>query len=196
VGDPGEVKSILIRLIDFLQNEQITVMFTALTLNGNHQSQTDEDVSSLVDTWLSVRDIEYNGERNRGIYIMKSRGMKNSNQVREFLITDEGIEIIEVALGSDGVLIGSARTAYELEKATNEALRERELERKNKEIERKKTIVDEKILSLRSEFELAKDELTRIYAEGELKKEILEKNRKEMMRLRENKEEKTGKKKK
>jgi circadian clock protein KaiC len=138
VGDPGEVKSILIRLIDFLQNEQITVMFTALTLNDERHSQTDESVSSLVDTWLSVQDIEYNGERNRGLYILKSRGMKNSNQVREFLITDDGIQIAEVVLGPDGVLTGSARIAWELEEAANAALTEETLKRKNKEIETKK----------------------------------------------------------
>jgi circadian clock protein KaiC len=90
VGSVSEVKSMLIRLIDFLQEEQITVMFTALTLNTIISDQTDEGVSSLVDAWLLVRDIEFNGERNRGMYIMKSRGMKHSNQVREFIITDKG----------------------------------------------------------------------------------------------------------
>jgi circadian clock protein KaiC len=103
VGDPGEVKSILIRLIDFLQHEQITVMFTALTLTNDRHSLTDENISSLVDTWLTVRDIEYSGERNRGLYIMKSRGMKNSNQIREFLITDGGIQIAKVIPGPEGV---------------------------------------------------------------------------------------------
>jgi circadian clock protein KaiC len=196
VGDPGEVKSILIRLIDFLQNEQITVMFTALTLNGNRQSQTDEDVSSLVDTWISLRDLEYNGERNHTLYILKSRGMKNSNQVREFLISHDGIQIGEVVLGPEGVLIGSAKKAYELEKATNEAIREQKLKRKNKEIEAKKAILEEKILSLRSEFELAKNELNSIYTEEELRREITEKNREKMIRIRENKEKKTGNKKK
>jgi len=196
VGDPGEVKSILIRLIDFLQNEQITVMFTALTLNGNHQSQIDEDVSSVVDTWISLRDIEYNGERNHTLYILKSRGMKNSNQVREFLISNEGIQIGEVALGPKGVLIGSAKKAYELEKATNEAIREQKLKRKNKEIEIKKAILEEKILSLRAEFELAKNELNSIDTERELRREITEKNREAIVRMRENKPEKTTKRKK
>jgi circadian clock protein KaiC len=122
VGEVSEVKSILIRLIDFLQNHQITVMFTALTVNGATHSQADEDVSSLVDAWLSVRDMEFNGERNRGIYILKSRGMKNSNQVREFLITDKGIELVDVAIGPNGMLIGSARDSYRLEKETGKAL--------------------------------------------------------------------------
>src|SRR6185503_12659826 len=118
VGSVGEVKAMLVRLIDFLMEEQITVMFTALTLNTVVSEQTDEGVSSLVDAWLLVRDIEFNGERNRGMYIMKSRGMKHSNQVREFVITDKGIDLVEVYLGTDGVLIGSAREAQQLIEAT------------------------------------------------------------------------------
>ncbi len=99
VGSVSEVKSMLIRLIDFLQEEQITVVFTALSLNNVVNEQTDEGVSSLVDAWVLVRDIEFNGERNRGMYIMKSRGMKHSNQVREFVITDKGLDLVDVYLG-------------------------------------------------------------------------------------------------
>ena len=114
VGDVSEVKSILIRLIDFLQKEQITVIFTALTFNSETSGHADENVSSLVDAWITVRDIEFNGERNRGIYIMKARGIKNSNRVREFLITNKGIELVDIVEGPQGVLIGSAREAYKL----------------------------------------------------------------------------------
>ncbi|MGN6638613.1 MAG: circadian clock protein KaiC, partial [Mucilaginibacter sp.] len=99
VGVLADVKAMLIRLIDFLQNEGITVMFTALALNTVVGDQTDEGVSSLVDTWLLVRDIESNGERNRGLYVIKSRGMKHSNQVREFVITDSGLDLVDVYLG-------------------------------------------------------------------------------------------------
>ena len=184
VGDPSQVKSILIRLIDFLQKEEITVMFTALTFPHFVQTSADEDVASLVDTWLSVHDIEYNGERNRAMYIMKSRGMKNSNQVREFLITDNGIEIVEVTLGPNGVLVGSAREAYKLEKNTGEVLRKNAFDLKNKQIESRKTILDAKVAKLNSEFELVKDELNRIYIEEELRNEVAEKNRKQLMKMR------------
>ena len=85
--------------------------------------QTDEGVSSLVDAWILVRDIEANGERNRGIYIMKSRGMKHSNQVREFVITDNGIDLMDVYLSCEGVLIGSAREAQQLNEITGEEFR-------------------------------------------------------------------------
>lgn len=119
VGDVSEVKMILIRLIDYLQTEQITVMFTALTYNIESYDQPDEGVSSLVDTWMKVRDIEFNGERNRGIFIMKSRGMKNSNKVREFLITNKGIKLVDIVVGPDGVLTGSARESHLLQLISN-----------------------------------------------------------------------------
>jgi circadian clock protein KaiC len=196
VGDVSEVKSILIRLIDFLQNEQITVMFTALTLAGEKHNRADEDVSSLVDAWISVRDIELNGERNRGLYILKSRGMKNSNQVREFIITDHGIEIIDVALGPDGVLIGSARELYQLEKITGEALQQSALNRKNKEIESKKQMLESKIAALNSEFELVKDELNRVYVEDQLRQKVVERNRAQMIKMRQSRENKITKRKK
>jgi len=126
----------LTRLIDFLQNSQISVLFTALNKNTSLTEQTDEGVSSLVDAWISVRDLESNGERNRGLYIMKSRGMKHSNQVREFLITDKGLELVDVFLGPNGVLIGSAREQQQLEEATGVALRTFAGTRRDREIQR------------------------------------------------------------
>ncbi len=121
----SEVKSILVRLIDFLQAEGITVLFTALNLNNMFNEQTDEGVSSLVDAWITIRDIEIDGERNRGLYIIKSRGMKHSNQIRELVITDEGVNLEDVYLGPDGILTGSARIAHQLAeqsiKRTNKA---------------------------------------------------------------------------
>lgn len=184
VGSVSEVKSMLIRLIDFLQEEQITVMFTALTLNTIISDQTDEGVSSLVDAWLLVRDIENNGERNRGMYIMKSRGMKHSNQVREFIITDNGLDLVDVYLGPDGVLIGSAREAQKLQEKTGVALRDFAVTRKDKEIMRKRMMLESKISSLQAEFESAEEELNKMYLEEELKEQIVEKNRQEITNIR------------
>jgi circadian clock protein KaiC len=184
VGSVSEVKSMLIRLIDFLQEEQVTVMFTALTLNTVISDQTDEGVSSLVDAWLLVRDIESNGERNRGMYIMKSRGMKHSNQVREFIITDNGLDLVDVYLGPDGVLIGSAREAQKLREKTGVALRDFAVTRKDKEIMRKRMMLEAKISSLQAEFESAEEELNKMYLEEELKEQIVEKNRQEITNIR------------
>lgn len=184
VGSVSEVKSMLVRLIDFLQAEQITVMFTALSLNTIVSEQTDEGVSSLVDAWLLVRDIESNGERNRGMYIMKSRGMKHSNQVREFVITDEGLDLVDVYLGPEGVLTGSARETQMLSEVTGAVLRTHALTRKDIEIKRKRTVLEAKIASLQEEFDSVQDELNKSYIEEELKKEIIEKNRKQMTESR------------
>lgn len=193
VGSVSEVKSMLIRLIDFLQKEQITVLFTALSLNTIVNEQTDEGVSSLVDAWLLVRDIESNGERNRGMYIMKSRGMKHSNQVREFVITDEGLDLVDVFLGSDGVLTGSAREAQELLETTGHMMRKHAVNRKDLEIKRKRKVLEAKIASLQEEFESVQDELNKAYIEEDLKKEIMEKNRKQLIENRHTKNTGNGK---
>jgi circadian clock protein KaiC len=184
VGDQNEVKSILIRLLDFLQQEQITVMFTSLSQSSNTTNNQEENVSSLVDVWIAVQDIELNGERNRGIYVLKSRGMKCSNQVREFVITDHGIEVVELMIGPEGVLVGSAREAYELEKAKENVLRKHAVDKKNKEIERRKNILDNKIRSLTSKFEMDREALNNKEMEEELTKEVTESNRKEIMKGR------------
>lgn len=184
VGSMSEVKSMLIRLIDFLQLQNITVMFTALTFNTMTDVLPDEGVSSLVDSWIQVKDIEYNGERNRGLYVMKSRGMKHSNQVREFLITDHGLDLVDVYIGPDGILTGSAREAHQLNEKTGVALQGYQMERKDREILRKRLVLESKIASMNTEFESVEEELNRLYNEEELKKEILEKNRKELTKNR------------
>ncbi|MGF7082552.1 circadian clock protein KaiC [Mucilaginibacter sp. UYCu711] len=180
VGSVSEVKAMLIRLIDFLQEEQITVMFTALTLNSIITEQTDEGVSSLVDAWLMVRDIEFNGERNRGMYIMKSRGMKHSNQVREFIITDKGLDLVEVYLGPDGVLTGSAREAQKLQEQTGYLLREFAVGNKDRELLRKRKVLEAKISNLQTEFESAEEELNKMYRQEELVKQASSKTREEI----------------
>jgi circadian clock protein KaiC len=184
VGSVSEVKSMLVRLIDYFQSEQITVMFTALSLNNIVNEQTDEGVSSLVDAWILIRDIEVNGERNRGLYIMKSRGMAHSNQVREFVITEQGLDLIDVYLGPDGILTGSAREAQVLLEQTGKVLHNHALSRKDRELIRKRSLLEARIESLRTEFESAEEELNKVYIEDDLKKEVMEQNRKKITELR------------
>lgn len=186
VGSVSEVKTMLIRLIDFLQSEQITVMFTALTLNNVVTEQTDEGVSSLVDAWMLVRDIEFNGERNRGMYVMKSRGMKHSNQVREFVISDEGLNLVDVYLGPKGVLTGSAREAQRLQEVTGDVLRKHNLNMKDMEIDRKRKVLESKIASLKDEFESMQEQLNKSYIEDALREEVIEQNREKLTRNRHN----------
>jgi circadian clock protein KaiC len=186
-GQLSDVKSILLRLIDFVQAEGITTMFTALNLNTATNEQTDEGVSSLVDAWINIRDIESNGERNHGLYIMKSRGMKHSNQVREFIITDGGLKLEDVYIGADGILTGSAREAQQLAEATGMELRTYALTRKDREVDRKRKVLEATISSLREEFESVQDELNKTYLEDDLRKQIMEKNRAALSLKRSNK---------
>ncbi|SHF67685.1 circadian clock protein KaiC [Flavisolibacter ginsengisoli] len=184
IGQLRDVKATLIRLIDFLQKEQITVMFTALTLNTAIGEQTDEGVSSMVDAWIQVKELELNGERNRGMYIIKSRGMGHSNQVREFVINNNGLELVDVFLGPDGILTGSAREAQQLNEFTGEVIRSHALSRKDREIERKRMVLEARIASLREEFESVQEELNKAYIEEDIKKEVMEKNKKQLIEKR------------
>lgn len=113
LGDMLEVKSMLTRLIDFFKAQQITALFTSLTEGGNALERSEVGISSLMDTWILLRRLESNGEHNRGIWVLKSRGMAHSNQIREFVFTDRGIELAEVYLGPEGVLTGTARAAQQ-----------------------------------------------------------------------------------
>lgn len=116
VGSEIEVKAMLARLIDFMKLRQITALFTSLTGGGTAAERTDLGISSLMDAWMLLENLEANGERNRTIQIIKARGMAHSNQVREFLMTDHGITLVEVSRRADGsVAIGSARGAQQQE---------------------------------------------------------------------------------
>lgn len=193
ISSNSEVKSMLMRLLDFLQNEGITVLFTALVYDKENSLQTGEGISSLVDAWIQVRDLEGNGERNRGIYIMKSRGMGHSNQVREFVITNDGLELVSVYLGPEGILVGSARQAQELQEATGIELRHYAVNRKDQEVERKRLVLEAKIASLKEEFESVREELNKTFVEDQLKKEIMEKNRRQLTNDRNNQTSENGK---
>jgi circadian clock protein KaiC len=118
VGSETEVKAMLARLIDFMKLRQITALFTSLTEGGGAAERTDLGVSSLMDVWMVLGNLEENGERNRTIQIVKARGMAHSNQVREFVITGQGITLVDVSRRADGsVAIGSARGAQQRQQA-------------------------------------------------------------------------------
>lgn len=161
VGSEHEVRSMLVRLIDMLKLNNITALFTSLNKqNENFRPDLAEDsVSSLVDTWLTVRDMEGIGERNRGIFIVKSRGMGHSNQVREFVITHKGIELLDVEVGPNGILTGTARKSNEVNKKVSQLKLQNELDRKDREILRKRKVLEANIAALKNEFESAVEEL-------------------------------------
>jgi len=158
-GAADDAHLMLVRLIDFFKSAGITVLLTSLTHGGEAMEGTDMAVSSLVDTWILVKALENNGERTRGLYILKSRGMAHSNQVREFVITDQGVDLVEPYVGPEGVLTGTARVMQEAREKT--ALRERELERQRaaRLLERKQSQLEQRISELRAEFAAEEQEL-------------------------------------
>jgi len=159
IGDNEiEVKAMLMRLIDFLKTKQVTGLFTNLTSNGSALEQSEVAISSLIDTWLLVRDIEIGGERNRGLYILKSRGMAHSNQIREFLLTGHGVELRDVYVGASGVLTGSARLTQEAQEQALKLTQQQETERRQLELERKRKALDAQIALMRAEFEAQETE--------------------------------------
>jgi circadian clock protein KaiC len=184
VGSVSEVKGMLIRLIDFVQNENITVMFTALALNNTLNEQTDEGISSLVDTWLLIRDIESNGERNRGMYVMKARGMGHSNQVREFIITNNGLDLVDVYLSPQGVLTGAAREAHMLKEQSGASLQDHATGYTELEILRKRQLLESEIARLQIQFASAEAQLTKVHREEALRLELERKNLQEMIEKR------------
>lgn len=162
VGSEHEVRSMLVRLIDMLKFNNITALFTSLNKqnNGIQPGLAEDSITSLVDTWITVRDMEGIGERNRGIFIVKSRGMGHSNQVREFVITGKGIELLDVELGPNGILTGTARKSNEVTKKVSQLKLQKELERKDREILRKQKVLEANIAALKNEFESAVEELS------------------------------------
>ncbi|MEA5114457.1 MAG: circadian clock protein KaiC [Geobacteraceae bacterium] len=164
----SEVKSMLSRLIDYLKMKQITAFCTDLTAVGVSLERTDIGVSSLMDTWILLQVMEGSGERNRGLCILKSRGMEHSNQVREFCLSDKGIQLRDVYVGSSGVLTGAARSAQEAREKSESQERRQEIERKQRDLERRKTVVEAQVAALLTRFEAEKEDLERIIAREKL----------------------------
>ena len=170
-GAHQDVVSTLTRLVDFLKLEGITTMLTSMS-SVERLEQTDAEISSLVDTWLLLRDIELGGERNRGMYVLKSRGMPHSNQIREFLLTSRGIELNDVYLGAEGVLTGSARVAQEAREKATAVQRQQDVEAKQRELERRREALEARITALRKEFEAESQELERRIGEDRTRTEV------------------------
>jgi len=179
VGSEQEVRSMLVRLIDMLKANNITALFTSLNKQTDNfrPDLAEESVSSLVDTWITVRDMEGIGERNRGIFIVKARGMGHSNQVREFVITTNGIELLDVELGPQGILTGSARKSHLFKKTMSDIKLQNEISRKDREIERKRKVLQANIEALRNEFESAEEELSILKATEELQEKLSSKKK-------------------
>ncbi len=184
VGSELEVKSTLTRLIDFLKLKQITSVFSSLTTGGQHEGTTDVGVSSLMDTWLLLRNIETSGERNRVLYVLKSRGMAHSNQVREFVISRRGIDLVDVYAGDGQVLTGSARVAQEARERAETAVRQEEINRKQRQFERKRKAIEAQMDALRSELEIESEEMQRLLKQEERRDSLAVQTRTTLSKMR------------
>ncbi len=183
IGKPPEVKSVLTRLIDFMKMDSITALFTSL-LTGGSLEETEVGVSSLMDTWIMLRDMETNGERTRGLYILKSRGTPHSNQVREFLMTCNGIELLDVYTGPGGAMTGALRAAQEAKERAQALELQQEIQRTQRELARERQALEARIALLRSEFEAREDSLERSISQAQSRKDVLAEERMEIARLR------------
>ena len=184
VSNEAETKSMLVRVIDFLKERGTTTVISDLTPTGGSLESTQARISSLIDTWILLRDIESSGERNRGIYVLKSRGTAHSNQIREFLITDQGIQLEDVYTGPEGVLTGSARASREARERAEVLARRQAIERMRRDLEAKRKALEAQMADLRARFTAEEEEtVMRIEQEaGHLRE--LDKDRETMGRMR------------
>jgi circadian clock protein KaiC len=183
-GNKQDAHTMLIRLMDFLKAQQITAFLTNLISGGAALERTEVEISSIVDTWLFVRDIELNGERNRALYVLKSRGMAHSNQLREFLLTSKGVDLLDVYVGPEGVLTGSSRLSQEVREKAAALVRQEDAERKERERNRKREALEARIAALRKEFAVEEEEAKRNVVVDSTREKLLAADREAMSRSR------------
>ncbi|MGE5295609.1 MAG: circadian clock protein KaiC, partial [Solirubrobacterales bacterium] len=184
IGSTAEVKAMLTRMIDFLKNKGVTALFTSLIVGGRTAEETEVGVSSLMDTWLLLRNLENAGERNRLLFILKSRGMAHSNQVREFLLTNDGIQLKDVYIGPGEVLTGSARIAQEAKDKALSLAEDRATARRRRELEQQQSLAQAEMEVLQIKADSLKDELKALENGEQTLVAAAVRDRAEMARLR------------
>ncbi|MEA2187799.1 MAG: circadian clock protein KaiC [Solirubrobacteraceae bacterium] len=183
IGTGADVSAMLTRQVDFLKAKGVTALFTSLTSDAE-PALADQQIASLVDTWILLKTMEGNGEHNRVLYVLKSRGMAHSNQIREFLLTDQGIELADVYVGPQGVLTGSARQAQEAQERSDGTARLEDLEQRRVNLERRRESVEAHTAALWREFEDEADIVGRLLSHGSTGVEDRAGQRAEQGRLR------------
>ncbi|MGH7116330.1 MAG: circadian clock protein KaiC [Stellaceae bacterium] len=157
-GPDTEVHATLLRMIDLLKSRGITALFISLRNEGASLEGTEQGLSSLMDAWIKLIDVEANGERNHLLYVIKARGMSHSNQVREYRITDRGVELIPAYIGPEGVLTGAARLSQEAREQAAAVSRRQEVERRRRDLARRRAVMERQIIELRAALEAEEDE--------------------------------------
>ena len=186
LGTEVEVQAALCRLIDFLKTDGITGVFLSLTASASAEASTDVGVSSLMDVWILLRNLEANGERNRGLYVLKARGMAHSNQIREFHISKRGVELLDAYIGNEGVLMGASRAAQEAKERAETLLRTQEIESKQRELLRKRKALEAQIEALRAHYEAESSEIEKTIRHAQMRETTLEIMQQDMRNRRQN----------
>jgi circadian clock protein KaiC len=184
VAAQADVHSMLIRIVDQLKSLGITLLLTSLSHGRGELERSDTAISSIVDTWLALSIVDSGGERNRALQVLKSRGMSHSNQIREFLLTDHGLQLLDVYIGPGGVLTGAARLSQEAEDRAYELRQRQEIERTERELARRRLAFEAQLASMRAEFEAREAELTAAIDEQRASVDRLEQQRAVMGRQR------------
>jgi circadian clock protein KaiC len=183
-GSHSETRAMVTRLIDFLKAQQITSLFTSLTHEGSALQEDEVAISSLMDAWLRLQNIENDGERNRGLYVLKSRGMAHSNQIREFLISNKGIDLVDAYFGPSGMLTGAARSAQSARDKAADLASEQEAMRLRRSLERRHNSVELQIAALRSEYEADAQEARRADGQAATRTQVRTRDLADLGRLR------------
>ncbi len=184
VSDQREIKTMLTRLIDFLKNQGVTALFTSLTEGGQTAEQSEVGVSSLMDTWLLLRNIENGGERNRLLFVLKSRGMAHSNQVREFRLSDQGIQLQDVYVGPGIVLAGSARLLQEAQDKAQAASEQQKIARRRRELEQEQTLAQAQLSALQLKTTALAEELQTLASDEQTRLATAAREQAEVARVR------------
>jgi circadian clock protein KaiC len=185
VGNPPEVKAMLSRLIDYLKSKDVTIFFSSLLARGVNVKTSGLGISSLMDTWIQLEDIESRGEHNRGLFVLKSRGMPHSNQIREFVLSDRGIELLDVPVVPSGeVVMGAARVVLEAREREEERHRREEADRKAQLLEQKRRQKESRIALIESEFLTEADDHRKILEEEETRQRDVDETRRLLGRIR------------
>jgi len=171
VGAPDEAQAMLMRVIDFAKSQGITAVFTSLTSGGDALEQSEVGISSLMDTWLLVRVLETNGERNRLLYVLKSRGMAHSNQMREFQLSDQGIQLQDVYLGAGTVLTGSARLVQEAQDRATFLAEQQAAQQRAQALRDEQATLESQTTALRARIEHIQAERQAVQAQEEARAE-------------------------
>jgi circadian clock protein KaiC len=183
-GPSAEIHATLVRLADICKTRGITAIFTSLSAVDEQMSESERSVSSLMDTWISLRDIEADGERNRILYLLKSRGMSHSKQIREYELTDDGIHMTEPYLGPKGVLTGAARMAQEAREREAEQDRLELTEQRKRQISRRRDALERRIAEMRAALDAEEDEVSKLVEHQNTRKASAASDRAAMARKR------------